>query len=69
MRNTWDIHRAAPPLTVDLSATPGELSLEWFNPSSGETVYGGTIVGGASQTLTAPFFSDAVAYLRSAPDK
>jgi hypothetical protein len=52
------------PLTVDLSATPGKLLVEWLNPSSGETVPGVTISGGISQTLTAPFSSDAVVYLR-----
>ena len=56
------------PLKIDLSATPGMLSLEWFNPSTGATVSGGTIAGGSSQTLTAPFFGDAVVYLRTAPD-
>jgi hypothetical protein len=56
------------PLRIDLSATPGMLSLEWFNPSTGATVSGGTIAGGSSQTLTAPFFGDAVVYLRTAPD-
>ena len=55
------------PLTIDLRATPGMLSLEWFNPSTGATVSGGTIAGGTNQTLTAPFSNDAVVYLRSAP--
>ena len=55
------------PLKIDLSATPGMLSLEWFNPSTGATVSGGTIAGGSSQTLTAPFLGDAVVYLRTAP--
>jgi hypothetical protein len=55
------------PLTIDLRATLGMLSLEWFNPSTGTTVAGGAIVGGTSQTLTAPFSNDAVVYLRSAP--
>ena len=55
------------PLTVDLRATPGKLSLEWFNPSNGETVSGGMIAGGTSQTLVAPFSTDAVVYLRGTP--
>jgi hypothetical protein len=50
-------------VTVDLSATPGELSVEWFNPSTGETIAGGTVVGGASRSFTAPFSGDAVLYL------
>ncbi len=53
------------PLRIDLSATPGMLSLEWFNPSTGATISGGTIAGGTNQTLTAPFSCDAVVYLRS----
>jgi collagenase-like protein with putative collagen-binding domain len=55
------------PLRIDLRATPGTLSLEWFNPSTGATLSGGTIAGGTSQTLTAPFSDDAVVYLRSTP--
>jgi hypothetical protein len=55
------------PLTVDFSATSGKLSLEWFNPSTGATVVGGKISGGTSQTLFAPFSTDAVVYLRGLP--
>ena len=55
------------PLTIDLRATPGKLSLEWFNPSTGAAVSGGTIAGGTHQTLSAPFSNDAVVYLRNAP--
>jgi hypothetical protein len=54
-------------LTIDLTATPVKLSIEWFNPSIGVVVPGGTIVGGASRTLIAPFSSDAVLYLQNAP--
>jgi Putative collagen-binding domain of a collagenase len=52
-------------LTINLSATPGTLSVEWFNPSTGATVSGSTVTGGNSQTLTSPFSSDAVVYLRN----
>jgi Putative collagen-binding domain of a collagenase len=55
------------PLTIDLRATPGRLSLEWFNPTTGETVSGGIVAGGTHQTLRAPFASDAVVYLRNVP--
>lgn len=51
-------------VTVNLSTTPGTLTVEWFNPSTGATIAGGTIAGGASRTLTAPFSGDAVLYLR-----
>jgi hypothetical protein len=50
-------------VTVDLSTTPGDLSVEWFNPSTGETMAGGTTTGGASRSFTAPFSGDAVLYL------
>jgi len=53
------------PLRIDLNATSGTLSSEWFNPSTGATVSGGTIAGGTGRALTAPFSSDAVIYLRS----
>ena len=55
------------PVTIDLRSTAGKLSVEWFDPSMGTTVSGGTISGGTSQTLTAPFSSDAVIYLRKIP--
>jgi hypothetical protein len=49
---------------VDLSATPGELNVEWFNPGDGTTIDGGTVSGGSSdQMFTAPFGGKAVLYL------
>jgi hypothetical protein len=50
-------------VTVDLSATPGELTVEWFNPGTGEITAGGTATGGAVRRFTAPFAGDAVLYL------
>lgn len=50
-------------VTVDLSATPGNLSVEWFNPSTGEITNGGTIAGGASRDFTAPFTGGALLYM------
>jgi Family of unknown function (DUF6298)/Putative collagen-binding domain of a collagenase len=49
--------------TVDLSATPGKLFVEWFNPDKGTTTDGGEIQGGESRSFTAPFGGDAVLYL------
>jgi Family of unknown function (DUF6298)/Putative collagen-binding domain of a collagenase len=52
--------------TVDLSAMPGsrELTVKWFNPSTGATVLGSPIpAGSASQSFTPPFSGDAVLYL------
>jgi hypothetical protein len=48
---------------VDLSAISGELSVEWFNPDTGDTVSGGSVKGGANRLFVAPFSGDAVLYL------
>jgi hypothetical protein len=54
-------------VTMNLSATPGSLSVEWFNPADGTTTSGGTIAGGgASVALTSPFGGNAVLYLHQA---
>ncbi len=50
-------------VTVDLSATSGPLTVEWFNPTTGTSSNGGTIQGGRPETFTAPFLDDAVLYL------
>lgn len=50
---------------VDLSAASGTLSVEWFNPSTGETTAAGTVTGGANLDFTAPFSGAAVLYLSS----
>ena len=52
-------------ITINLSATQGTLTIEWFNPSNGNTVSGGTVNGGANRQFTAPFSGDAVLYLKS----
>jgi hypothetical protein len=44
---------------VDLSASPGELIVEWFNPSTGVTTDGGTTIDGASRSFAVPFSGDA----------
>jgi Putative collagen-binding domain of a collagenase len=52
--------------TVDLSAMPSSrrLVVEWFNPSSGTAIAGGSIPAGqSSQAFTPPFGGDAVLYL------
>jgi hypothetical protein len=54
--------------TVDLSGSPVELSVEWFNPSDGAIINKGKVQGGALHTFTAPFPGDAVLYIhRSNP--
>jgi hypothetical protein len=51
--------------TVNLTSTRGNLSVEWFNPSTGITTSAGTITGGAQRQFTPPFSGDAVLYLSS----
>jgi uncharacterized protein DUF6298/collagenase-like protein with putative collagen-binding domain len=50
-------------VSVDLSGASGTLIVEWFNPLTGETASGGTVDGGASRTLSAPFSGIAVAFV------
>jgi hypothetical protein len=50
-------------VTIDLTGTPGIISVEWFKPDTGETTVGNPITGGTNVTLNAPFPGDAVLYL------
>ena len=50
-------------VTVNLSATPGTLNLEWFNPAMGTTTNAGTVSGGTSHNFNVPFSGDAVLYI------
>jgi hypothetical protein len=50
--------------TVDLSAVSGSRTVEWFNPSTGQTQAGGAVSGGGPVVLTAPFSGMAVVYIR-----
>jgi uncharacterized protein DUF6298/collagenase-like protein with putative collagen-binding domain len=50
-------------VAVNLSATSGALSSEWFNPANGLTVSGGTVPGGGSRSFLAPFSGNAVLYI------
>jgi hypothetical protein len=52
-------------VSVDLSATTEQLSVEWFNPNTGQTIAGGTVSGGSSHSFTAPFNGSAVLYIYS----
>jgi hypothetical protein len=54
-------------VTVDLSATPGELTAEWIDPRTGESRAGGAVRGGARRRLKPPLGGDAVLHLASAP--
>jgi hypothetical protein len=53
-------------VTVDLSATPGKLRVEWLNPRDGTTERAATVEGGARRGFTAPFRGDAVLLLNTA---
>lgn len=53
-------------VTVDLGAASKALTVEWFNPITGEITATGTRTGGRSQNFTAPFRGDAVLYLVAA---
>jgi hypothetical protein len=48
---------------LDLSEVPGSLSVEWLNPATGAKTQAGTVAGGPSVTLTAPFGGPAVLFL------
>jgi hypothetical protein len=52
-------------VTVDLSATPGKLEVEWFNPTRGTSRDADSVDGGATRTLEAPFTGDAVLWLKA----
>ena len=49
--------------TVDLTASPGKLSVEWFSPARGVAKKGQSIDGGAPRSFTSPFPGDAVLYI------
>ncbi|MEZ4867886.1 MAG: DUF6298 domain-containing protein [Caldilineaceae bacterium] len=50
-------------VTVDLSDSTGEFTVEWFDPKTGETTTGANVTGGRQQRVTAPFDTDAVLYI------
>lgn len=54
-------------VTVDLSASPGKLAVEWFNPSTGEKKHERMTTGGAERSFTAPFSGDAVLHIWDDP--
>jgi hypothetical protein len=50
--------------TVDLSATQAVLNVEWFDPSTGNSMSAGTVTGGSkTQSFMSPYNNDAVLYL------
>lgn len=53
-------------ISVDLTGSPVELKVQWFNPSDGTYVDGGIIQGGNTQNFTSPIWGDAVLYIYDA---
>lgn len=51
-------------VTVDLSDAAGSLSVEWFNPETGEVIGEDSSPGGEKRTFSPPFEGEAVLYLR-----
>jgi hypothetical protein len=50
-------------VSVDLSFVGGTRTYEWFNPSNGATIAGGTVTGGSTVNFTAPFSGMAVLFI------
>jgi hypothetical protein len=50
-------------VTVDLSGASGSLTVEWFNPNSGDATPGESTSGGQKRSFKPPFDGDAVLYL------
>jgi len=51
---------------VNLSGSPVELLVEWFNPVDGTIIVRDMVYGGGSQSFIAPFRGDAVLYIYDA---
>jgi hypothetical protein len=50
-------------VTVNLAGVSGTRTVEWFNPATGQAIAGGTVTGGTTVGLTAPFTGMAVLYV------
>ncbi len=51
-------------IVIDLSDTPGEYAIEWFDPQTGQAQGAGTISGGDKRRLFAPLAGNVVLYLK-----
>ena len=51
-------------ITMNLSAAPVTLSVEWFNPANGSISFGNAVIGGGPQAFAPPFSGDAVLHLK-----
>lgn len=52
-------------VTLDLSATPGTLDLQWLNPTDGTLQSADTTPGGATRKFSPPWKGDAVLWLKA----
>jgi hypothetical protein len=53
-------------VNVDLTAAPGSLRYEWYNPRTGQTVASGRIEGGSIKSFSPPASGDFVLWVRTA---
>jgi hypothetical protein len=52
-------------IVVNLTDASGELNIEWLDPSSGESIDGGTTIGGSMRSFIPPFSGEAVLYIKA----
>lgn len=53
-------------VVVDVSAVDGLVTVEWFDPATGQSFPGGKVRGGGSRALSAPFTGARVLHLKRA---
>jgi Putative collagen-binding domain of a collagenase len=53
-------------VNVDLTAAPGSLRYEWYNPRTGQAVASGRIEGGSVKSFSPPASGDFVLWVRTA---
>jgi hypothetical protein len=53
-------------VTVALRKATARFTAEWFNPSTGKTITGKPVAGGADREFTSPFSGDALLHLSRA---
>jgi len=51
-------------VNVNLTATPGLLAVQWFNPETGQHVGGGVVAGREHRQFSSPFAGSAVLHLK-----
>jgi hypothetical protein len=56
--------RTTRPVTVNLSGTTGQFTVEWMDIETGTMLKDGSLDGGGERMLTVPFSGGALAHLR-----